>query len=203
VAGRSVLYTATWRKSGDVAEIQLYDANWDQFKAKYDSLWNQGWRLHLLSNYSFNGSVYYTAVWRVGGNIAETQVYGWNYNDFRKQYDDLWSKGWRLHLLSNFVHNGTILYSAVWRQGTFNEIQAYAWNYADVKKKYDEIWGSGYRLYLINNFKYGNQILYTAVWRQTRDLPEVQVYGWSYEDFRKLYDQLWCDGWRLKNFDVF
>src|SRR5262249_48545462 len=26
---------------------------------------------------------------------------------------------------------------------------------------------------------------------------EIQVYGWSYEDYRKKYDELWPQGWRL------
>jgi Bacterial tandem repeat domain 1 len=37
---------------------------------------------------------------------------------------------------------------------------------------------------------------YTAVWTQGTQ-PEIQVYGWTYSDYREKYDQLWKQGWRL------
>ncbi len=39
-------------------------------------------------------------------------------------------------------------------------------------------------------------VRYNAVWRLIYE-GEVQVYGWSYADFRAKYDQLWEQGWRL------
>ena len=38
---------------------------------------------------------------------------------------------------------------------------------------------------------------YTAAWRPGTE-PEIQVYGWSYEDLRARYDVLWELGWRLR-----
>ena len=37
----------------------------------------------------------------------------------------------------------------------------------------------------------------TAIWEADQQ-NEVQVYDWSYEDFRKKYDELWVQGWRLQ-----
>ncbi|HEV7747643.1 MAG TPA: hypothetical protein VGO56_21770 [Pyrinomonadaceae bacterium] len=37
---------------------------------------------------------------------------------------------------------------------------------------------------------------YTAVW-QHDNMQEIQVYGWSYDDYRHKYDKLWTLGWRL------
>ncbi|WNG30184.1 hypothetical protein F0U62_43865 [Cystobacter fuscus] len=37
---------------------------------------------------------------------------------------------------------------------------------------------------------------FTAVWEPDSS-PEIQVYGWSYADYREKYDQLWGQGWRL------
>jgi hypothetical protein len=39
-----------------------------------------------------------SAVWRPGTE-AERHVIGWQEEDFRRVYDELWSQGWRLHLL--------------------------------------------------------------------------------------------------------
>lgn len=37
---------------------------------------------------------------------------------------------------------------------------------------------------------------FTAVW-EPNNSSEIQVYGWSYADYRNKYDQLWGQGWRL------
>ena len=35
------------------------------------------------------------------------------------------------------------------------------------------------------------------VWRKSTE-GEIQVYGWTYTDYRSQYDQLWSQVWRLK-----
>ncbi|RYZ40104.1 MAG: hypothetical protein EOO71_17385 [Myxococcaceae bacterium] len=37
---------------------------------------------------------------------------------------------------------------------------------------------------------------FTAVWEPSTQ-GEIQVYGWTYADYREKYDQLWSQGWRL------
>lgn len=137
-----------------------------------------------------------TAVWRKE-NQKEMQVYDWNYENFKRKYDDLWSQGWRLHLIKNTVKNNEVRYTAVWRKSNDSEIQVYGWAYEDFKKKYDELWPQGWRLKLLDNFVYNGKVLYTAVW-QKAPADEIQVYGWSFEDYKKKYDELWPQGWRLK-----
>ena len=39
--------------------------------------------------------------------------------------------------------------------------------------------------------------MYTAVWTKTGG-DEIQVYEWNYTDYRKKYDELWPQGYRLK-----
>jgi hypothetical protein len=113
-----VLYNAVWRP-GDSGEIQVYGWTYADFRAKYDQLWTQGWRLYLLQSYVLpDGEVLYNAVWRPG-NSAEIQVYGWRYADYRAEYDQLWTQGWRLYILQSYMlPNGQVLYNAVWRLGT-------------------------------------------------------------------------------------
>ena len=127
---------------------------------------------------------------------GEYQVYDYNYNDFKKKYDELWPQAYRLSELSNRVVNGNVLYSAVWKPSSAPEIQVYGWNYDDFKKKYDELWPQGWRLDMLNNIVLNGKVLYTAVWHKS-SVGEIQVYGWSYGDYRKKYDALWEDGWRI------
>ena len=151
-----------------------------------------------------NGQVRYSAVWQQPGNISEVQVYGWSYEDYRKKYDELWGQGWRLHILQPFVLNGTVLYSAVWRQmGNIPEIQLYGQSYEDFRRKYDELWNQGFRLQLIKPFKLADGALrYSVVFRQGNQ-GELQLYNWSYNDYRQWYDQNWGGNWRLMSLEAY
>jgi hypothetical protein len=42
-----------------------------------------------------------------------------------------------------------------------------------------------------------DEVRHSAVWRPSTK-GEIQVYGWTYEDYRKKYDELWQQGWRLQ-----
>jgi hypothetical protein len=190
--------TAVW-EPGSGEEVQVFDRKLADFRAKYDGLWKDGWRLHLLETRVDAGVPLYSAVWRKA-DTGEIQVYGWALADFRKKYDELWGKGWRLHLLDSFVLDGKLLYNAVWRPGTTGETQVYGWNLADFRKKYDELWGQGWRLHLLDTAVLDGKLLYSAVWRPGT-VGETQVYGWNLADLRKKYDELWGKGWRLHLID--
>jgi Concanavalin A-like lectin/glucanases superfamily/Peptidase family M23/Bacterial tandem repeat domain 1 len=94
-------YTAVWEPSTE-GEIQVYGWTYEDYRAKYDELWQQGWRLKLLDVYVVNGQVRYTAAWRPSTE-GEIQVYGWVYDDYRAKYDVLWQQGWRLKLLDVYT----------------------------------------------------------------------------------------------------
>ncbi len=199
----SMRYTAVWEPSR-AGEIQMYDVTYEEYRANYDQLWSQGWRLKSLQPTVAPGNkVRYTAVWEQS-TAGEIQVYGWTYEDYRKKYDELWKQGWRLKIIQPFVlSKDQVRYTAVWEQSTAGEIQVYGWTYEDYRKKYDELWGQGWRLKMIRPFVLsGNQIRYTAVWQQST-AGEIQVYGWSYVDYRAKYDELWQQGWRLKSLQTF
>ena len=188
-------YTAVWRPS-TAGEIQVYGWKYQDYRAKYDALWPQGWRLKLIDVDVVNGEARYNAVWQPSSE-GEIQVYGYKYADYRAKYDELWKQGWRLKLLSIFVINGEPLYTAVWRPSTEGEIQVYGYKYADYRAKYDALWKEGWRLKLLNVYVVSGEPRYTAVWHPSTE-GEIQVYGYKYADYRAKYDELWPQGWRLK-----
>ena len=143
-----VRYTAVWAPSTE-GEIQVYDWSYEDYRAKYDELWQQGWRLKLLSPYVINNELRYTAVW-APSTEGEIQVYGWWYEDYRAKYDELWQQGWRLKLLSPYVINNEVRYTAVWAPSTEGEIQVYGWSLEDYRAKYDELWQQDWRLKLLS-----------------------------------------------------
>jgi C1A family cysteine protease len=190
-------------------DIVGWDNNRNAWQIK--NSWGTGWRnqgfgwlaygsdgIGLLGTYWYDAKIpdfRATAVWRSGKSDIK-QVYGWSYENYRKEYDELWNQGWRLRFLKNTVTNGEVLYSAVWEKGNDPEIQLYGSTYDQYRKKYDELWNQGWRLYILNNYVVNGTVYYTAVWRKGTQ-PELQVYGWKYSDYRKKYDELWNQGWRL------
>jgi hypothetical protein len=202
VVSGQVRYNAVWRKgTPGEGEIQVYGWKYDDYRAKYDDLWKEGWRLKILQPYVIDGKLRYTAVWRKGTE-GEIQVYGWKYADYRAKYDDLWKEGWRLKLLQPYVIGGNVRYTAVWHQSTEGEIQVYGWKYADYRAKYDDLWKQGWRLKLLEPYVVNGNTRYTAVWKPGSG-GEIQVYGWKYADYRAKYDELWEKGWRLQILQTF
>ncbi len=62
----NVRYNAVWHP-GTHPEIEMYEANYTDYRAKYDTLYQEGWRLYILQTYVLNnGDVQYNAVWRKG-----------------------------------------------------------------------------------------------------------------------------------------
>ena len=60
------LYNAVFRP-GNHGEIQYYAATYADYRAEYNALWPEGWRLYILQSFvGANGTVYYNAVWRQG-----------------------------------------------------------------------------------------------------------------------------------------
>ena len=193
--GSPIRYTAAFSplQSG---EYQMYDVPYATYRARYDELWPQGWRLYSLSIVVVNGQARYTAVWRPGGG-GEYQIYDAPYAQYRARYDELWPQGWRLKLLTRYAIGGQIRYTAAWVPGTGGEYQIYDAPYAQYRARYDELWPQGWRLKLIDVINVNGTPLYTAAWIPAT-MGEYQIYNATFADFKARYDQLWPQGWRQK-----
>ena len=65
-ASGEVLHSAVWRP-GTHEEKTVFGSTYADYKAKYDEIFPQGWRLYILNAYVLpNGDVRYDAVWRLG-----------------------------------------------------------------------------------------------------------------------------------------
>jgi hypothetical protein len=61
-----VLHSAVWRP-GTHEEKTFFGSTYADYKAKYDEIFPQGWRLYILNTYVLpNGDLRYDAVWRLG-----------------------------------------------------------------------------------------------------------------------------------------
>ena len=177
--------------------MQVYGSTFADYKKKYDELWLQGWRIYILQSYvTSDGKVLYNAVWRQG-IYDEEQVYGYSFADYKKEYDKLWPKGWRLYILHSYVMpNNEILYNAVWRKGDLGENQIYAFTYKQFQSQYDQFFNEKSRLESLQSYVVNGQVSYNAVWG-TGTSEEEHLFGKPYANFKKKYDKLWHEGWRL------
>ena len=64
--GGQVLYNAVWRP-GTHDEKAVYGWTYADYRAQYDKIYPDGWRLYILNAYVLpTGEVRYDAVWRLG-----------------------------------------------------------------------------------------------------------------------------------------
>jgi hypothetical protein len=144
----------------------------------------------------FTPNVLFSSIWE-SSDADEVWVSAWPHAYLQARYDDLWTKGWRLHQLRATVSNGEVLYTAAWRRGQSGEIQHYGMSYAALQAKYDQLWPDGWRLALLTSYVEQGQTRYSAVWRPTGG-AEIQHYEMGYDAFQAKYDELWPKGWRLE-----
>ncbi len=199
--GGVLRYSATWNPSTS-DEFQVYNATYEFYRENYDTKWTEGYRLHDLSISVVDGTPRYTAVFRPS-TTAEFQIYNATYEEYRAWYDQKWIEGYRLFLLEPYVMGNQIRYTAVVRPSSSAEFQVYNYAYADYRSWYDQKWNEGYRLSSLKVLRVpGQQPAYFAVVKPGT-ASEYQVYNWSYEDFRKRYDELSAQGWTLKSLSFY
>jgi Bacterial tandem repeat domain 1 len=192
-----VQYTAVWRPGGNTGEKRYYGITFSSFINTYNTIFPQGWRLYQFQAYVANGEVLYNVVFRPG-STGEHQIYAATYTQFRNYYDTLFPEGWRLVILQSYVlPNGDVLYNAVFRPGDSGETQVYGWTYDDYATLYNKLGHEGWRLYILDSYVLTDgTVRYNAVWRPGNH-AETDIYGYTYADYRTLYDTLWNEGWRL------
>jgi hypothetical protein len=68
---------------------------------------------------------------------------------------------------------------------------------------HNKIWPQGWLLYLIETCVVNSEAQYTAAWRRKPGTAEIQVYGWTYADYRKKYDEVWLQDWYLRLLNIY
>ncbi|MCB9315955.1 MAG: T9SS type A sorting domain-containing protein [Lewinellaceae bacterium] len=193
-------FVAVWEQT-NVGEYQAFGCTKADLIKAYNGMWADGWRLTQLQSHDDDGELVYTAVWKQT-NAAERNAFGMTLDAFKAFYNAIWADGWRIALMDVCVIDGEPRYSAVWHKTKAAEFQVYGDSYPVFRAKYDKMWASGWRLKSINVYVIDGQFYYTAVWNMMPDAGEYQVYALDYASFKKRYDELWADGWRLALIDI-
>jgi hypothetical protein len=180
-----------------LSEIQVYGWTFADYKAEYNTLWPDGWRLYILQGYVLpNGTLVYNAVWRPAGNTSEIQQYGATYAQFHTEYDTLWPLGWRIYILDSYVQDGSVYFNAVWRPGDVAETQNYEDTLAEFDSQRPTLYDEGWRLRMLQAYVPSNSVEYNAVYRAgvTQDM---YIFSEDFADYKADYNKLWPEDWRL------
>lgn len=190
-----IRYTAVWERS-TVPEIQVYGMRYEPYRAKYDSIWDAGWRLALLETVGVDDHARYTAVWRLTGG-GEFQLYGATRSEIDAENNKRHRDGWRIDMLTSYVVDGHAHYTGVWRPGdqarpmimgeTFNALNARDRVQRDL----------GFRLHRLSSHSNGDEARYSAIWRLSNE-EEVPFFDQTEHDYRADYGARLDKGYRVK-----
>jgi murein DD-endopeptidase MepM/ murein hydrolase activator NlpD len=190
-----IRYTAAWER-GTNPEIQMYGVTYEQYRAKYDSIWNDGWRLAILEAVGVDNHARYTAVWRpIGG--SEFQLYGATRAELEAENHRRHNDGWRIDLLTSYVVDGQARYTGVWRPGTSARPLMLGETLNTVKARNDVQRDLGFRFHRLSTHTRGVDTRYSAIWRSSNE-EEIPFFDRTESNYRREYRDRFEFGFRLK-----
>jgi murein DD-endopeptidase MepM/ murein hydrolase activator NlpD len=194
-----IRFTAAWQRDTG-PEIQIYGVPYEQYRAKYDSIWNDGWRLTILEAVGVDDHARYTAVWRPTGG-GEFQLYGVTSAQLAAEYDTRRLNGWRIDLLTSYVVDGEARYTGVWRPSSHAQRMILGETRTQFDARDAALRERGYVLQRLSTHTIGQDVRYSAVWRQS-DEREVTFLDRSEKGYRTEYGDRYEFGFRLKLLSV-
>ncbi len=190
-----IRYTAVWERRAD-PEIQVYGMTYEQYRAKYDSIWNDGWRLALLETVGVDDKARYTAVWRPTGG-SEFQLYGVTKAELEAENNQRNLDGWRIDLLTSYVVDGKAHYTGVWRPSDQARpmLAGESFNTFNARDRAER--DHGFRLHRLTTHSSGTDTRYSAIWKLS-DEEEVPFFDRTEQNYRTDYGARLEFGFRLK-----
>lgn len=196
------LVSAVWNPNLN-GQFFTWGNSLEDFKKKYNDMKSKGMRLHSQQAYTKNGKTVYDGIWNPG-NAAEQQViWGWTVEDFQKKDIELQSKKMRLvHLESYLMPDKQIRINAIWNQGSQQQIWVQGWAGADLDAKAKELHAKNFRIAHLNAWNLPDgQVRYDAIWNPGNH-AQFYVRGFTGEDFKKKYGEMWQQNFRLLLLDA-
>jgi len=191
-----IRYSAAWERRTD-AEIQMYGAPYEEYRAKYDSIWNDGWRLAMIEAVGVNDHARYTAVWRLRGG-GEFQLYGASRAQLEAENEKQEGKGWRLDLLTSYVVDGQAHYTGVWRPSSSPRplLLGEALSQFEAKDKRQR--DHGFCLHRLSTHTHNGETRYSALWRLSNEQEAPPFIDRTEASYQREYQSRFESGFRLK-----
>jgi murein DD-endopeptidase MepM/ murein hydrolase activator NlpD len=191
-----IRYTAAWERRTD-AEIQMYGVSYEKYRAKYDSIWNDGWRLAMLEAVAVNDHARYTAVWRLRGG-GEFQLYGATRAQLDAENGTQEGKGWRLDHLTSYVVDGQARYTGVWRPSNETRPLLLGESRSQFEAKDNRQREHGFCLHRLSTHTHDGETRYSALWRLSNSQQTPPFIDLTKASFEREYHSRFDAGFRVQ-----
>lgn len=168
VVGQKILYAAIWTKSGR-AFTAYHGKTADEHQESFDSLTNKGWRPKVISVVSVSGKLRYTAVYTkeaIGKFEARSFL---TPNEYQARFDENKTRGWHLHYLNSYLHEGKLRFAAIWAEQP--DVSGSKANHGLTAGQFFTRWedamSEGFRTRAITGCEEGGKVQYAAYWTKT------------------------------------
>jgi C1A family cysteine protease len=187
-------FSGVWRAGSDAYYLWV-NANWDNFRAKWEELSKQNLRLVDLESYTLGGGRVWAGVWRAGSDAHYLWVNA-SWDNFRAKWEELAKQNLRLTVLTTYEQGGTTRYAGVWRAGSD---AYYLWvnaNWDNFRAKWEELSKQNLRLVDLESYTLGGGRVWAGVWRAGSDAHYLWVNA-SWDNFRAKWEELAKQNLRL------
>lgn len=170
-----------------------------QYQAKFDELFQQGFRLVDVSCYLIGDQVRYAAIWEQRGGPAWAARHDMTKSSFQAIFDDLVQQGYRLTRVSGCGGNDGGRYAALFEQSPGPAWEArIEMTRAEFQQRFNDFTSKGFRLIDINGYGVGQEARFAGIWEQRAGSPWQAYLDMTQEEFQARFDDLSKQGYRLK-----
>jgi hypothetical protein len=165
VVDNNVLYAAIWTKSSG-ASTAYHGSTAEEHQKSFDSLKSDGWRPKVISVASVGGKLRYTALYtKQAIGSFETRSF-LTPDEYQTKFDQNKASGRHLHYLKSYLHQGKLLFSAIWAEKP--EVSALKASHGLTAGQYLSRWedamSTGFRTRAITGCEEGGKVRYAVYW---------------------------------------
>jgi len=143
----------------------------------------------------------------IGLGLSSTDyAYGWARTDFDKNNEQHLADGYHLIEVNAYVPPGAndALWNGVWSNDDEDTQFAYGWARQDFDNNNEQLYAQGYHLKEINAYvpPGADDAAWNGIWVKNNDVTQF-AYGWARQDFDKNNEQLYAQGYHLKEINAY
>ena len=112
--GGAAQYAAIWDKSNPPEYVTHHVMTNADYQTKFNSYFQQGYRLKMVSAYNIGSTDYYAAIWEKRTGRFWTARHRMTALGYQNEFDNHAYSGYKLNQISGYAMNGQARYAAVW-----------------------------------------------------------------------------------------
>jgi Bacterial tandem repeat domain 1 len=187
LGGGQIRYDGIW-ENGNLGQTAALGWGFSDFAKRFEQELKQGRRCVHMQAYDLGGGqIRYDGIWE-NGNLGQTWVLSWGFNDFAGYFDKQWQQGRHcVHMQAYDLGGGQIRYDGIWERGGLGQTRALGWGFNDFVKRFDQEWQQGKHCVRLQAVDIGDgQIRYDGIW-ENGSVKQSRAIGLTFNEFSKKY----------------